>query len=178
METTKIYIKIFFLLIVLNSASCISPSKDRISVENKSVETILGIYWDASLNGNTEIIKTITTTRPDDFFEDCKSKVGDSIYLANDLKNKENDLTTMTSYIYASHIKFTRIKIIEKKIFEDESILTVLQADYSGNFKKAVKFYFYFKRFNNVWKIVSYLDEDFIDRWGNPKYGTQRPFCK
>lgn len=182
------HIKTFLLLIILISASCFSSNLDRTIIENKSVEIILGIYWNASFNGNTEIVKTITTHRPTDFFGDCKLKIDNNINLENndeteyiDFRNdlsKENDLTGMTSYIYNTKIKFTRLKIIEKKTFEDEAILTVLQADYSGNFERAEKFKFYFKRFKDGWKIVSYLDKPFFDLWSEPKYGAKRPFCK
>lgn len=194
MTRSKIILSFLILLTLLFSINCkqIENSESLINLENKSPESMLGIYWNASFNGKNEIVKNITEKRPDDFFEDCKLKIENGINSEKINKNdktnlesnnekefkKENDLSGMSSYILASKIKFTKVKVVEKKIFEDESILTVLVADYSGNFERAQKLKFYFKKQNDVWKIVSYLDQDFFDKWGEPKYGTERPFCK
>lgn len=188
------FLSFIILLTLLFSSNCklFESRQNLVNLENESPESVLGIYWNASFNGNTEILKSVTSTRPNDFFEDCKLK-NNSVMINSERisetdktnlerKNEkefktENDLTGMSSYISASKIKFTKVKVVEKKIFEDEAILTVLVADYSGNFERAEKLKFYFKKQNDVWKIVSYLDKGFFDMWGEPKYGTERPFC-
>lgn len=193
MNRSNIVLSFIILLILLFLSNCklFESRQNLVNLENESPESLLGIYWNASFNEDLKVVKRISASRPESFFNDCIEDAEINNLEENNHKVTEIDeeetfdsektsveISEMSKYIFTSKNPFSRIKIKKKDYYENEAVLTILEADYTGNFNRAKEHKFYFRKDMEGWKLISILDKSFFDLWGEPKYGTPRPLCK
>lgn len=191
----------------LQKSSGIQTTSKNLDVKNSSVEEILKLYWSASLKGDADEVKQLSSFPPEDFLQDCsgtkKTDTANSDFYPVPLaasnsdkdasKDKDDEIQmknpfidsavpgpvkATSEYIYLSKISFDRVKIIDKKVYQNEAILEVQKSDLSGNFSNSFKHIYFFKNDGLGWKIIGIGDKDvllLISKQIN--YAIARPPC-
>ena len=94
-------------------------------------------------------------------------------------ENISDNIRIFSRYIYGSKIKWNRFNVTDKRSYNDEALLNVEIANYSGDFSNSEKFVFAFKKVEDEWKIIGIIQTGvfkFVD--DQIHYGSFRPVCK
>jgi hypothetical protein len=177
-------------------------------LNSMSISKALEIYWNASFSGNSDIVKQLSALPPEDYLQECiGEKKSDAIEnefkvqkeeLDKDISNsdsafiekklKENlfndksvpfDVIEMSDYIYTSKTSFQKMKITEQKVFNDEALIYLIEADYKGSYENASKLIFFLKKESEIWKIISIVDSvPPSTLWDKISYAVPKPQCR
>lgn len=177
-------------------------------IDSKSPEIALEKYWQASFNGDEKMVNTVSSIPNEYWWTNCISQSSpkkdnsdkDKIILVredmsesksvrqNDIYNKEtsfsgenipDNIRIFSRYIFGSKVKWNRFKVVDKHSYNDETLLNIEIANYSGDFSNSEKFAFAFKKIEDEWKIIGIIQTGvfkFVD--DQIRYGDFRPICK
>jgi hypothetical protein len=94
-------------------------------------------------------------------------------------ENTSDSVRIHTQLIFASRIKWERIRISETRIFNDEALLVVEIANSYGDFSKSTSYWMAFKNVKGHWKVIGIASKGvFPDVDEQMGYGKFRPPCE
>lgn len=162
-----------------------------------SPEVTLEEFWKAALKRDEEKLSGIMSPVNVNLFSECDKENASSESQSNtqnelleigdkrkddyskkpilppSSRNISNSIDIFATYIYANKISYSRVKILNKKTFNDETLLVIGVADNNNDFANGEKFAFAFKEINNGWKLSTVVQLEifnFVDE--NIKYGS------
>ena len=204
MKLSNYKIFVLSLLMLLLFTNCQNNSTYVNKNNNLSPIETISLYWNASYEGNVDIVNQLVTKEPKDFKTDCYSKSSEIDEIEENKKInsqdsfefiksiKRNSDTGVFEKYYDKNSEFFSIYSLSHLInidkylvqnlvtdreytFEDESRIDLTYKDW--RFEKGLKFSFFLKKSPNGWKIFLILNESNLGLLGNEIYGKPKPLC-